>query len=51
MRMRRNLLDRLDEWKSRFGGPETGELESLLKQVDGLKPGPAELIRLHETLL
>ena len=49
--MRRNLLDRLDEWKSRFGGPETGELESLLKQVDGLKPGPAELIRLHETLL
>jgi hypothetical protein len=49
--MRRNLLDRLDEWKSRFGGPETGELESLLTQVDGLKPGPGELIRLHETLL
>ena len=28
-----NLLDRLDDWKRRFGPPETGQLERLLRAV------------------
>ena len=46
------LLDRLAAWKSRFGGPETDELPRLLERVARRRfRQPAELIRLHETLL
>jgi hypothetical protein len=47
-----NLLDRLDEWKRRFGPPETGRLERLLAAAAKYRVRDAEgLIRLHETLL
>ena len=47
-----NLLDRLDEWKRRFGPPETGQLERLLAAVAKYRVRDAAgLIRLHETLL
>ena len=50
--MPRNLLDRLDEWKVRFGGPETGKLERLLERVARSRVRDAAgLIRMHETLL
>ncbi len=47
-----NLLDRLDEWKRRFGPPETGRLERLLAAAAKHRVRDAAgLIRLHETLL
>jgi len=47
-----NLLDRLDEWKRRFGPPETGQLERLLAAAAKYRVRDAVgLIRLHETLL
>jgi len=47
-----NLLDRLDEWKRRFGPPETGQLERLLGAAAKYRVRDAAgLIRLHETLL
>ncbi len=50
--MSTELLDRLDEWKSRFGTPDTAPLERLLTAI-ALEhfPDAASLIRLHETLL
>ncbi len=50
--MSRNLLDRLEEWKRRFGPPETGQLERLLAVAAKYRVRDAAgLIRLHETLL
>jgi hypothetical protein len=47
-----NLLDRLDDWKRRFGPPETGQLERLLRAVAKHQVRDAAgVIRLHETLL
>lgn len=47
-----NLLDRLDEWKRRFGPPESGQLERLLAAAAKYRVRDAAgLIRLHETLL
>ena len=47
-----NLVDRLDEWKRRFGPPETGQLERLLGAAAKYRVRDAAgLIRLHETLL
>ena len=47
-----NLLDRLDDWKRRFGPPETGQLERLLAAAAKYRVRDAAgLIRLHETLL
>jgi len=47
-----NLLDRLDDWKRRFGPPETGQLERLLAAAAKYRVRDAVgLIRLHETLL
>jgi len=52
MKMPQTLLDRLDEWKRRFGGAETGDLERLLQRVARIRiRDAASLIRLHETLL
>src|SRR5215472_8570845 len=46
------FLQRLEEWKGRFGYPETGELERLLERVGRTRVRDAAgLIRLHETLL
>jgi hypothetical protein len=46
------LLDRLDEWKGHFGSNGTAGLERLLEAVMGRQfRNPADLIRLHETLL
>jgi hypothetical protein len=45
-------VDRLESWKSRFGGPGTRKLQRLLAQVAAHRfRTPADLIRLHETLL
>ena len=45
-------LDLLDQWKRRFGPPETGALERLLASAAKWRfTSPAELIRFHETLL
>ncbi len=50
--MPRELLDRLDQWKSRFGPAATGPLKRLLAAIAGRRfRVPGELIRLHETLL
>jgi hypothetical protein len=50
--MPHNLLDRLDEWKSRFASDDTAPLERLLDAVAAHRfRAPHELIRLHETLL
>src|ERR1039458_7015968 len=50
--MPRKLLDRLDEWKSRFGAADAGRLERLLAAVSKTRfREAADLIRLHETLL
>ena len=50
--MSTDLLDRLDAWKSRYGSPDTRELQDLLERiaVERFASAP-ELIRLHETLL
>jgi len=46
------LLDALAAWKSRYGPPEDGELPRLLAAAAAARfSDPAELIRLHETLL
>ena len=46
------LLDRLEEWKRRFGPPESGALERLLASAARRRfTEPADLIRFHETLL
>jgi hypothetical protein len=46
------LLDRLDEWKRRFGSSDDAELEELLAKAREWRPrDAAEAIRLHETLL
>ena len=50
--MSTELLDRLDEWKSRFGSPDTSPLEQLLATIATERfPGAEALIRLHETVL
>ncbi len=50
--MTESLLDRLEQWKGRFGSGRTAELEKLLAGVRKLQVGDAAgLIRLHETLL
>jgi len=50
--MPRKLLDRLDEWKSRFGTADTRRLERLLAAISRTRfRDAADLIRLHETLL
>src|ERR1022692_460199 len=50
--MSRKLLDRLDEWKIRFGPMGNGQLERLLAEIAGHRFRDAHsLIRLHETLL
>src|SRR5689334_18728104 len=50
--MPRDLLDRLDEWKSRFGSDDTARLKRLLDAVAVRRfRDPHDLIRLHETLL
>ena len=50
--MRGTILDRLDEWKRRFGPPESGALERLLASAAKRRfLDPPELIRFHETLL
>jgi hypothetical protein len=50
--MARPLLDRLDDWKRRFEPGGDGELENLLAQIAPRRfKDPAELVRLHETLL
>jgi hypothetical protein len=50
--MPRDLLDRLSQWKTRFGPFGAGRLESLLAVVARRKfRTAAELIRLHEALL
>jgi hypothetical protein len=47
-----NLLDRLDDWKRRFGPLESGRLERLLEAAAKYRVrDAASLIRLHETLL
>src|ERR1039457_154093 len=51
-RMSRELLHRLDLWKSRFGPTGEGRLERLLTEIAGHRFREAQsLIRLHETLL
>jgi hypothetical protein len=46
------LLDRLDHWKSRYGGADTGPLERLLETANARRFRDAgALIRLHETVL
>jgi hypothetical protein len=46
------LLDCLDEWKSRFGPTGDGQLERLLSRIARHRfRDPQALIRLHETLL
>jgi hypothetical protein len=50
--MSRELLDRLDGWKGRCGGPGTDQLERLLALVAARRFRDAgAAIRLHETLL
>ena len=50
--MPRNLLDRLDSWKSRFETPDSRQLERMLSAVASRRLRDASgLIRLHETLL
>jgi len=50
--MPRDLLDRLNAWKSRFGPSGAGRLESLLAAIAGTSlHQPGDLIRLHEALL
>jgi hypothetical protein len=50
--MSRDLLSRLDEWKSRFDPSGEGQLERLLAQIARHRfSDPPSLVRLHETLL
>jgi len=50
--MPRDLLDRLNEWKRRFGPEDAGRLERLLAMIGARRfRGADELIRLHEALL
>jgi len=50
--MSRFLLDRLHDWKGRFGVEDTSPLEQLLEAVAVTRfRKPDELIALHETLL
>jgi len=50
--MPRDLLDRLSEWKGRFGPEGSGRLERLLARIGGRRfRDERELIRLHEALL
>ena len=50
--MSAELLDQLDEWKSRFGSPDVPALEQLLAIIATERfPDAESLIRLHETLL
>jgi len=50
--MPRRILDRLDDWKRRFEPGGDGELAALLGQIAARRfKDPADLIRLHETLL
>ncbi len=50
--MPRDLLERLDQWKSRFGAGDSGPLERLLATVSRKRfRDAADVIRLHETLL
>jgi hypothetical protein len=50
--MPRDLLERIESWKRRFGPPGTRELERLLAETARRRFGdPHDLIRLHETLL
>ena len=50
--MSAELLDQLDEWKSRFGSPDITALEQLLAIIATERfPDAESLIRLHETLL
>ena len=50
--MSRQLLARLDLWKSRFGQSGDGQLERLLSRIARHRvDDPQSLIRLHETLL
>ena len=52
MTMARELPDRLDEWKSRYGSADGDRLERLLEQAAKLRLYDApSAIRLHETLL
>ena len=45
-------LDRLDEWKRRFGPPEHRTLERILASAAKWRfAAPGDLIRFHETLL
>ncbi len=45
-------LQRLEEWKHNFGGPEKSGLERLLARIARARfDTPADLARLHETLL
>ena len=47
-----DLLVRLEEWKTRFGSPDTSELRRLLAEIAAAEFDDAdELIRLHECLL
>src|SRR5262245_28766924 len=46
------MLDELDAWKGRYGADDTARLERLLERVAARRfRDPADLIRLHETLL
>jgi hypothetical protein len=48
----RDLLERLESWKARFGTDGPGRLERLLEMASRIRfRTPDELIRLHETLL
>src|ERR1039457_4126342 len=50
--MSAELLDRLDEWKSLFGSPDTSPLEQLLATIATERfPDAEALIRLHATVL
>jgi hypothetical protein len=50
--MSRELLDRLDKWKNRFGPRGTGQVERLLAAVAKRRFRDAsDVIRLHEILL
>jgi len=48
----KNACATLDEWKHRYGSHDIGGLERLLDEIAAKRfTDPAELIRLHETLL
>jgi hypothetical protein len=50
--MKPSVVDRLEDWKKRFGGPGTEKLERLLSTAGTARIEDAgTLVRLHETLL